>query len=1500
MKKLKVIFCLLLLTVVISLNMQVKAAEQLPDNGARISSAQIIQTKTGTGPWDDDDEPGNDSSEDNNIVRSFDQVTWTLENTMTVTDGGEGYNGGTIYFEAKLPNSLNKQTAKWDVDSMAWIKNPQISSDGLTLTGTYELDSAALTVPGKQTLVLVLSIMGAPNGTTFQPTIKTWLNGNAESDYVTTIPNSITVSAAPNYNVMLVRNGNLAKKVTLDYGEGDILGRVYGYSLALQLYNSQQSKGLKGIEYPQGNITMDVDMLLERSEFESEDLEDITDEVTPVLWNYHIAQNTTNGVISGRRMNFGNSYHTYEPALPYGKRTSLRIDSVYNSGNMSMVQDGRTLHVTFNNYDFDGVFPNDAYGYSGKPHVSIKYTSNIGFFSIGYFQVFIPNKEATTMEDRNYYLTLTDTNYKATSVSGTETTTQMITTDDSNRVQHVLYKPGSYSHNLFFNKWDESKLTTEVSQGDGYVFLGQKIYVCTKFAMSITNDDDVYTAEKFVKFDGSAFEPIYMDDGSRYKVSSYGGNMAFNVYYVTKPDGTNWTSQAEMNAANIENMNVYDSIEDIPADKICVGVYYESIEGGYLAVNTGDNNTTKFPLKVRENAEIGKTYGFVQNTRLWVEQLDRSIYNIKGDYSSYPRQTWQWKNQNYIKTEYNEDGTIKSGTHNGGWQWGNTLLVIGADQTIEIDPINKSDESIKVNYDIGKNENVVTYKISPVISTPEVSSITGVTVSVTSTLPNGLTYVPNSCNYGEPEINDLGGGVTELIWYINDCTVGEDILPLTYDAKIYDEAPNGMQYTTKAVVFADPNLLGTTPIEKRTSTTTIQIINLSSHRLYKTVQTPVIERNGDIHFTIAYKNNTDGTIPDFQLLDILPYNGDGRGTSYNGNYTLDRIVVTQYDANGNVIPNSNLRISYTTDESVRNGVTSKDSDLADDWTVLNTENVARQVTAFAIIGEMVEQENLRVDVYLKTNGNKGLDKYENNATAQVYRETEEMVTSNVTAQVIYRSIEGIAWKDLNANGLKDANEPLFKNINVSLTDENGNQVTDVEGIVIPSIMTNDDGYYKFEDLPRGNYLVKVTIPDDTYTLTEKEVGSNPVTNSKFNVTSATTDEITKLNSLDLPELTQSNVNAGFVKKPTKVVVNYLEKGTLTELLPEKTINGRIDDEYSTTNRLDEVNATNGNKYNYDSVEGDISGFMIEDTIYITYYYIKKDTQVKVLHVEEGTDVSDPESVTEVLYETETLTGKVDDEYNTSNKLTEINNTHTEQYDFVRSTTNTSGTMKVETVYVIYEYKKAPAVVKVNHLEQGTGTVLSPQETLNGIVGLGYETSNKLDAINAENANKYELVTPEPSNKNGTYAREEQTVTYYYQKKMAEVEVNYVEVGTNTVLADQENMSDRIDEPYTTVNKLDEINAANGNKYEFVRVDGNATGNYTLDKQVVTYYYQKKMAEVEVNYVELGTDTVLADQENMSDRIDEPYTTVNKLDEINAANGNKYEFVRVDGNATGNY
>ena len=261
MKKLKILTVMVLAIICMCNISFVKATDELPDNGAKITSAQIIQTKTGTGPFDENDEPGNDSSEDNNIVRSFDQVTWTIENTMAVKgNNATSYTGGKIYVEATVKGSeFTSETFKWDKDSMKWMENATISSDGLTITGCYTLTSTDVTVPGKQNLVLVAKVLGATNGTKLQPTIKTWLNGNTEEDKVTLVSDTVTVSAAPSYNVKLIRNGNCANRTTLKVGNQDVTGRVYGYAVVFQLYNSSISKGLKGIEYPTGNLIVPIE-----------------------------------------------------------------------------------------------------------------------------------------------------------------------------------------------------------------------------------------------------------------------------------------------------------------------------------------------------------------------------------------------------------------------------------------------------------------------------------------------------------------------------------------------------------------------------------------------------------------------------------------------------------------------------------------------------------------------------------------------------------------------------------------------------------------------------------------------------------------------------------------------------------------------------------------------------------------------------------------------------------------------------------------------------------------------------------------------------------------------------------------------------------------------------------------------------------------------------------------------------------------------------------------
>lgn len=187
-----------------------------------ISSAQIIQTKTGTGPWDANDEPGNDSSEDNNIVRSFDQVTWTVDLTFGLKSGitDTGLSGGIINVEANLPEAC-ANVMKWDIDSMQWIENGKVSNDGKILTGQYSMSNTETTIPGKQTLVFVLEVEGAANNTEIIPTFKFSLEGNNEEEKIEIKANKTIVSAAPRYNIMIQKTSLLNYRSYFDLETGN-------------------------------------------------------------------------------------------------------------------------------------------------------------------------------------------------------------------------------------------------------------------------------------------------------------------------------------------------------------------------------------------------------------------------------------------------------------------------------------------------------------------------------------------------------------------------------------------------------------------------------------------------------------------------------------------------------------------------------------------------------------------------------------------------------------------------------------------------------------------------------------------------------------------------------------------------------------------------------------------------------------------------------------------------------------------------------------------------------------------------------------------------------------------------------------------------------------------------------------------------------------------------------------------------------------------------------
>ena len=152
----------------------------LTDDSAIVSSASVVSRTTGTAPFDTDNEAGNDSSPDNDVVRSFDKVTWDIEANMAVNNTGHGsadvntyskFRGGTIYVEATLPKEYTG-LVKWSLEDMTWAEGTgAVSEDGLTFTAQYQMSENNITVPGKQTLELILDVYGAENGTEESPGI---------------------------------------------------------------------------------------------------------------------------------------------------------------------------------------------------------------------------------------------------------------------------------------------------------------------------------------------------------------------------------------------------------------------------------------------------------------------------------------------------------------------------------------------------------------------------------------------------------------------------------------------------------------------------------------------------------------------------------------------------------------------------------------------------------------------------------------------------------------------------------------------------------------------------------------------------------------------------------------------------------------------------------------------------------------------------------------------------------------------------------------------------------------------------------------------------------------------------------------------------------------------------------------------------------------------------------------------------------------------------------
>ena len=112
-----------------------EAAETSDKSLCFVQNARIDSVKDGTAPFDKNNEIGNDTNSENNIVRSFDYINYNIEYTTGLVDITQTVDSANVRIEAVLNKSVKE--AEFNVETLSWCSDRNITyfyEDGSTST----------------------------------------------------------------------------------------------------------------------------------------------------------------------------------------------------------------------------------------------------------------------------------------------------------------------------------------------------------------------------------------------------------------------------------------------------------------------------------------------------------------------------------------------------------------------------------------------------------------------------------------------------------------------------------------------------------------------------------------------------------------------------------------------------------------------------------------------------------------------------------------------------------------------------------------------------------------------------------------------------------------------------------------------------------------------------------------------------------------------------------------------------------------------------------------------------------------------------------------------------------------------------------------------------------------------------------------------------------------------------------------------------------------------
>lgn len=538
--------------------------DMLDTDSAAVSRLRLTDRITGTAPFDKDNERGDDKDETNDIVRSYDTVTYDYEYTLTPDSTMDYYRRTRVGFRFELPYPQDRVT--FDAEKMGWVDHtpgyePKLTTETIdgTVTQVYtcyrllEPTSQSPTVnPGTGSIGLSVAVKGAPHGYRFHPTVKAWTAWDASNPTNTgthkravDTPKDVTVSAKLSLNVRMVDYGNVDRGV-FDFSsgaanapnkdEGKVTGLGSGIALVTEMRWPDRTKGLKGLEAPSGRITY----RLRLSNQYSDDTKTGTKHPMerrwqPLLYDY--------GHIDNEDSKYGRTFADIDlryraPGVADRADGNDRVARGNTTITTTTGGQGTDVTVSFDGYD-TSAFPihNKLNGTHNKCSTDYM-TSDCSTMQVGAIHTDVLQFVTPTSRDgrtvAQYYgnvdqtanITMDDMGLTATGVSGDRLATaednsnQASTGDDHAGSAVTVRMPGTYSTRIRYTYWSNEKSWNDAGtsgdwtqpdygNGSDSLIQGSKLRLQIGHNIIIQSEGDAEVMGMgLVKLDPNSIEPV--------------------------------------------------------------------------------------------------------------------------------------------------------------------------------------------------------------------------------------------------------------------------------------------------------------------------------------------------------------------------------------------------------------------------------------------------------------------------------------------------------------------------------------------------------------------------------------------------------------------------------------------------------------------------------------------------------------------------------------------------------------------------------------------------------------------------------------------------------------------------------------------------------------------------------------------------------------------------------------------------------------------------------